>query len=35
MFESLIHHNITIIAIFEENRKVWYDADMTTTGCGI
>ena len=30
-----IQVNIIIIPLFEENRKVWYDAVMMTTGCGI
>ena len=28
-------HNTYSIPLIEENRKVWYDADRTTTGCGI
>ena len=28
-------HNIFIIALFEENRKLWYDLTIYTTGCSI
>ena len=28
-------HNNYIIAIIDENRKVWYDADRMTTECGM